>query len=105
MSAVETTKEVTKVETVLDTVTVTCDGCGLVAPGARPLEMDSVNWLDDPYKYLRITVKRETGASYRDNGGDAVLSVWHICPTCWDEMSAWIRARRGATATKTEYDW
>lgn len=99
------TKEVTKVESVTVSDTVTCDICGVAASSPRPICYDStVDWDDDWYSYDRITISRCAGHAYPEGGADKTTS-YHVCPDCWPKLAAWIESHRGAKATEEESDF
>lgn len=41
------------------------------------------NWADDYYTVDKVTITRETGASYPE-GGNSVVTEIDICPECFD---------------------
>jgi hypothetical protein len=118
------TVEVIKKETHVLKDDVTCDLCGLRAKAhaARPdvpadigggigLADTGANWTDgrgrySSYKYDIITVQRaEVVSSTEDDGGWASVTEFHVCPACWEKMTAFIGLFRGSTGYGRRESW
>ena len=105
----EITEPVTRQETRVVRDIATCDICGRAAnyPGSYHLGAEEhVNWTEERpggyTEFLVTAVTRITGYYDSDeHTGSGQRECFHVCPTCWDKVAAFI----GAELTVTEWEW